>query len=355
GLRCISILAVIVYHATGPHGPTSPLLKLGIAGVTLFFTISGFLITTLLLREQQAYGRIDLPAFYVRRSLRIFPLYYLVLLLYVLLVWLVEPDAALRSRFFENLPAFATYTSNWFVDLDGDRVIFFYAWSLATEEQFYLFWPSVEQHARGASPWLMLLLIVFVELTWVEAIPMNTSGLIHRVILSFAPAIGFGVILAHLMHNERPFRRLRVVLGHRATAAIALIALAVSVAFGAPELVVCGIMAMLVGACCMREDNTLARALRWPLVARAGTVSYGMYLMHMLFLKLARLSCEKLGITNQWVQFAVGLALVFASAWVSYNTYESWFLKLKLRFARGEQPRPSAPTPGSESSELGTA
>lgn len=121
GLRALSVVAVIWHHTTGPH--VSALLASGPHGVTLFFAISGFLIVTLLLRERDRAGRIDLKAFYIRRSLRIFPLYYAVIAVYTLLVCVVERNNPVGREFFNNLPFFLIYTSNWFVLLEG-RVIF---------------------------------------------------------------------------------------------------------------------------------------------------------------------------------------------------------------------------------------
>src|SRR5262245_44922164 len=136
GLRCLSIVAVVWHHAAGSM-IDHPLLRHGHLGVSLFFVISGFLITTLLLRERDRFGDISLRLFYARRSLRIFPLYYTVLLAYVLLAWLFESGSRFGQQFFHSLPAYMTYTSNWFVKMEDERVIFYFAWSLAAEEQFY--------------------------------------------------------------------------------------------------------------------------------------------------------------------------------------------------------------------------
>ncbi len=148
GLRCLSILAVI-WHHTGGHSFDITLSGQGRHGVTLFFAISGFLITTLLLREQDKLGYFSLRKFYARRSLRIFPLYYSVLLLYIVGVLITDQGEDYERQFWSNLPAFATYTTNWFVALDSDRVIFYFAWSLATEEQFYLTWPWIQKYLRS--------------------------------------------------------------------------------------------------------------------------------------------------------------------------------------------------------------
>jgi peptidoglycan/LPS O-acetylase OafA/YrhL len=141
GLRAISILAVIWHHTQPVRFAGSTLSYIGAQGVTLFFAISGFLISTLMLREYERNGRIDLLAFYMRRSLRIFPLYFTVLGIYVLAVLLLERDTEPGKAFFANLPYFATYTSNLFVEL-RERVIFYFAWSLAAEEQFSSVAPS---------------------------------------------------------------------------------------------------------------------------------------------------------------------------------------------------------------------
>ncbi|HEX7669003.1 MAG TPA: acyltransferase, partial [Polyangiaceae bacterium] len=150
GLRCLAILPVIWHHST-PR-PLPGLFGRGPLGVHLFFAVSGFLITTLLVREKCCTDRSSPPLshlaqlanFYARRSLRIFPLYYAVLLLYTLRALWFLPASPMRSHFFHNLPYFATYTANFLVNFDvPHKVIFGFSWSLSTEEQFYLLWPPV--------------------------------------------------------------------------------------------------------------------------------------------------------------------------------------------------------------------
>src|ERR1019366_2756754 len=157
GLRCLAVLPVVWHHAT--PAPPSGLLGRGPLGVDLFFAISGFLITTLLLRERRAHGAVSVGRFYARRALRIFPAYYVVLGL-TALRWLGMPASATRDHFLHNLPFWATYTSNWFVDFaPGHPVVFAFAWSLATEEQFYAVWPWLAKAPRwlmpGAAPLLL--------------------------------------------------------------------------------------------------------------------------------------------------------------------------------------------------------
>ena len=165
GLRCLAILAVIWHHASGRR---NEILGRGL-GVDLSFAISGFLITTLLAREFSRTGQINLRRFYARRTLRIFPLYFAVLGLYVLLVIGTRGGTPQGAAFMHHLPVFATYTSNWFVPIgNGNSTIFYFAWSLATQEQFYLLWPLALLLCLAPGRWwragaVMLALIAFSE------------------------------------------------------------------------------------------------------------------------------------------------------------------------------------------------
>jgi hypothetical protein len=212
GLRCLSIVLVVAYHVSGEH---TGFLGRGYLGVALFFAISGFLITSLLLREREAHGHISLARFYGRRSLRIFPLYYAVLTVYVMLTLIFERGVE-RSEFFANLPAFLTYTSNWFVPLEPDkRIIFYFAWSLATEEQFYLMWPSVMRvgHRWGAVLFMTGLLGISLWAPWaVEAGRLDSSLLGVRILASHLPGVPGGLhpALAPGLRVRVPGARLHV-------------------------------------------------------------------------------------------------------------------------------------------------
>lgn len=350
GLRALSIVAVIWFHTVSHDHAT--LLGQGNKGVTLFFAISGFLIVTLLLRQKERAGTIDLGNFWARRALRIFPVYYLALSLYVVLVALVERDPAAREAFWGNLPAFATFTSNWFVDLENARVIFYFAWSLAAEEQFYLLWPLLERVGRGRTPLRIAIGVLLVTQAVALAWPLASRGYLPlRMLTSVPAAILFGVALAHLLHRPRTFRWLWTVLGRRGSAlgavAVALTALAFAPAWGAAgEPAMAFALALVVAACVVREDNDLARVLRLRPIAWIGTVSYGMYLFHMIAVNLVRRAASAAGATSPYVDFLGGTLLAVALATASYLTYERFFLWLKERwFATGRAAEPPAPKP----------
>src|SRR5512140_2527216 len=331
GLRCLSIVAVIGFHALGAD---TPFLGRGAVGVELFFVISGFLITTLLLREQDRNGSISLPNFYVRRALRIFPLYYAVLAVYVVMVGIIEPHTAAGLQFRRNLPAFLSYTSNWFVELDGPRVIFYFAWSLATEEQFYLFWPWVVRFARRrVTPPLTMAALLVLDQTMQILIArgvVDFGGVGNRIATSIATPISLGCILAYALHWEGSFRPAFRLLGHRLSLPVALAAMLAACAFRAtPDLVLYLTMTATVGAACIRPDPGWNVLLRNRIATYIGTISYGMYLLHMIALNGA----WKVVGRRPWPGFVAGLCLTILAAGVSHQFFEKPFLRLKDRWA----------------------
>ncbi len=141
GLRAIAVLAVVLYHAD------LGILPGGFLGVDVFFVISGFLITTLLLAEHERLGRIRLRAFWARRARRLLPALFLVLAATLTLAVVLAPDEVARLRG-DTLAALA-YVTNWYLILRqqsyfeamGRPSPLLHLWSLAVEEQFYVLWP----------------------------------------------------------------------------------------------------------------------------------------------------------------------------------------------------------------------
>jgi len=134
GLRGLAVLAVIATHFNAPF-----IVNGGLVGVTLFFVLSGYLITTLLVTERASTGRVNLPSFYVRRAARLLPALALVLVpVGIALVIDGRPGVALAGVVTSSL-----YVSN--LAVAGGVVLgpLEHTWSLAIEEQFYLLWPAI--------------------------------------------------------------------------------------------------------------------------------------------------------------------------------------------------------------------
>jgi len=140
GLRAVAATLVLIFHAKFISG--------GFIGVDIFYVISGFLITGLLLKEFNTTGRISLKVFYLRRSKRLLPTSFLVLFVTALFAWLVLPPIS-RGSIGRDLIATTLYISNYlfawwqndYQNLSATPSPFIHYWSLAVEEQFYLFWP----------------------------------------------------------------------------------------------------------------------------------------------------------------------------------------------------------------------
>ena len=327
GLRALAIVPVVWHHVGGDRGG---LWSRGPLGVELFFAISGYLITSLLLRERAATGTISLAGFYLRRSLRIFPLYYAVLGLYALLVLVLEPHTAAGAGFWRNLPGFLTYTSNWIVsETDSGRVIFYFAWSLACEEQFYALWPAAVRWLRG---WLPAALMVGV-LAALQVAPEAVR---------LAGPICLGSLAALAVHHRRGFALAWLLVGARWGAPAAAAAVVACVLLDAPLLVTGAAMTLLVVAVTIRPDHGLARPLEWRPARWVGEVSYGVYLLHMLVVNAARRVLPE----HDGLVFLVSLVCVLAVAGLSRRFFEAPILRLKDRLGRAAT-APSLPAAGS--------
>lgn len=335
GLRGLAILPVVWHHATPRLLPG--LLGKGAVGVDLFFALSGFLITTLLLRERRASGTIRLPAFYARRSLRIFPLYYVVLGFYALRALQTQASSPVARHFLDGLAYHASYTANWFLDYAVPHpVMFAFSWSLCVEEQFYWIWPGLvallPNRLLAAS--LMVGAIVVDTLAEHAAfaawLPAGSLGL--RMLTSFAAPIGCGSVLALLLDAPRGFAPASWLLGWRWSAPFfLLLCLGCLLVPATPYVPLSLSLAALVGAVALRPDNGLAWLLEWAPLQRLGTLSYALYLLHITALGLVRRFLPQQQ-DDALVVFALGLPLSLLFAQAAHVAIERPFLRLRRRF-----------------------
>lgn len=340
GLRAISIMGVVWFHSWWgtPYYvklAATPVLRQGEYGVQMFYAVSGFLITTLLLRERERFGKISLRDFYIRRSLRIWPLYYAVVALYVFVVRFFEPNPLRAANFFHYLPSFLTFTYTWFLTAKWPGGIFNLSSTLATEEQFYAFWPVVNRFLSGV--WAPLVMVGLILLRTVTGYGWMTrwlpwDSLPTRMILSIAVPICLGAILAHALHTEKIFRIFYPLLGNRWTAPVGGCALILCLAPARPNYwMAWGATIILLGACVVREDHGLAGLLRFQPLAFIGVISYGMYLLNSLSLHLVQAALSRMGLPHPVLAFPVGLGLTVGIAHLSYRYFETPFLELKKK------------------------
>lgn len=339
GLRCLAIVAVVWHHAHGVLG-RGRLAGRGFLGVDLFFTISGFLIVSLLLRERDRHGEVSLRAFYGRRALRIFPLYYGVLITTALLYATVKRHGEGAQAFFAELPYCAAYLTNWF----PSTTMLAITWSLSAEEQFYAVWPPLEKITRHRTVPVIVGLVVLGELfafgafdgAWTSAFGHRPPEMLREI--TFTPIL-LGVLLAHALHDSRGYVIAARIVGARGMpiallgTTIAFVAAAPDDLTGWPRFVVHLLMLAFLASAVVREDHLLAPALRVGALARVGVVSYGIYLLHPFALDAARRMVER-GIVPAAALFPLTLALSWGIAELSFRLYEQPILRLKGRFAR---------------------
>jgi peptidoglycan/LPS O-acetylase OafA/YrhL/glycosyltransferase involved in cell wall biosynthesis len=293
GLRAWSILLVIGAHM--PDHASWDWLG-GRLGVTVFFVLSGYLITALALREEMQRGALCLRAFYVRRCFRIFPVYYLVVALHCFYILALGIHPETKPLLWDALPYLCLYLQEvpFFFGLHGVHagIPFFQSWSLGVEEKFYLVWPLLAFvfWRRLLSPRILgtVVLLAALAVTPVLGIGEVANCLYpHYLIL-------VGCLVALLLNDPAWFRRLRF-LGTRPwpyVAAAAFLALHFAKPhlpefywhFGDPLYAICiGVFlaSLLLG------DSLVGRFLRLGPLVFAGKVSYGIYLIHVLCLGLA--------------------------------------------------------------------
>ncbi len=314
GLRALAIAEVIAHHA-GLGG----LAGRGFLGVSLFFAISGFLITTLLLRERARTGTISRQRFHLRRLLRIWPLYLAVLGLYVAVVNAMEADPVQREAFQLNLPFFATFTTNLFVHLPPHgRLIFYFSWSLAAQEQFYLFWPTV---LRACRRWLVpaLAIVGFLALQIAvrgAAAPAARPwlGIANEVVTNFEPIL-LGCAIACALHDARGFALLSRIAARAWSLPLALaLVVALQYATAVPRVASDLAVVFLVVAAVLGGAPLATRLLELRALRHVGVVSYCVYLVHMLVMNAVRRA-----VGDQRRAIVVGLTLVLSVAVASLS------------------------------------
>ena len=342
GLRAIAFLAVAVSHwiPVADH----PLLPFG-TGVQLFFVLSGFLITGILLRSRPDDLGVSLchvlRIFYARRVLRIFPLYYGVLALAA--IFAISPIAT-------TWPWHVGYLSNFHFAFRGHTNAltdpFLHLWSLSVEEQFYLVWPFVVLLLRPRALLVTLWISVVGSMVFRVGIAHAAPGLatVRYLTPSCLDALAVGGLIAHAKHyaGELGVRRLTRVLG-----SAGFIGLAVSLLFlpqmvgpddarriGHTFLVV--FYGGIVAQAAEGFGGFSGRVLSAGPLRYLGKISYGLYVYHYFAAVVISRLATNLGwetlLRNEWTTIFAYSAFTFTAAVLSWHLYEGPINRLKRHF-----------------------
>ena len=347
GLRGLAVLAVVLQHTTR-FGET---LHVGSYGVYLFFAISGFLIVRILHRERREIeaGRIGvahaLRRFFWRRSLRVMPIYYLVLAVFAVLTAFVPmadfafPDAWWHFAYLSNV-YFGEVEGRWTGRFD-------HLWSLAVEEQFYLLAAPALLLAPAAWTRIICVLVALVavgQLALMQLAEENDVAIYTNTLVNFGALAAGG--FAGLCAPAKPGLGTQSWPGLVCLALIAAVALAfpligalprqlAALASGLPFVVSSLLASLALVAVFQNQNGALARWLDWRPLAALGTISYGLYLYHKLLphwilTGLAR----RLGFAwaaPELLEAAVIFLIAVAMAGLSWLLIERPLLRLKDR------------------------
>lgn len=325
GLRAVAVTSVIIYHAHKSFCPG------GWAGVDVFFVLSGFLISTILLSELATSKVIDFKKFYIRRALRLFPA--LACLLLVLLP-ISLASRHHRTEDLENILMSATYLMNWnraFGWIPGDGGFLGHTWSLSMEEQFYFIWPVtllLLARFRKFAPLIIcgLILLVFfwrLHLVHSGANPERTyNGFdVHSDTLLIGCALAFldiGPTVKTLAKNLAIVPTVLLLIIFAKFQFKSELTQGVGITFAG----LCSAWIMIAAI----EGGFLRRLLSFRPLVYTGRISYGWYLWHFPFLALGGPVAHKF----HGIPFL--LAGSYLTAVVSYHFVERPFLRLKDRF-----------------------
>lgn len=331
GLRAVSIIVVTLAHAIVAVEAAVPaswngIRRYGSTGVDVFFVISGFLITHLLLKELGRSGTISLKDFYIRRTFRIMPAYYASLGVAALLVACggvrVEPNVWLPAT---------TFTFNLVPGLSG-RLIG-QIWSLCVEEHFYLLWPAALLFVgRRRGPMILLAFIIAaVPLRFIIWTKYQNFIDIDYFTFTRIDTIAVGCLLAFIAHDPRCWSFLRRIEGRGdwlALAGVAMLLVSKEVLgmsgkyiLGPRALIESGSIALILLAMVSDPRSLLGRLLNCRPMVAIGVLSYSLYLGQM-FSSISKSPGWPLG-------WAWNVPLVFAYALASYYLIERPFLRWK--------------------------
>lgn len=334
GLRGVAILMIVAFHAT--HERYVPG---GFVGVDVFFVLSGFLITALLLDEWESAGRISLRRFYVRRVLRLFPA--LGVFLLVCLAIYARVDDGLQTLMGRFILATTLYVAN-IVQAGGTQLYWAHTWSLSAEEQFYVVWPALlilllrsrapRSLVAGVTAGLFVTASALRVILWHGPYAGDVGAVLYSP-FTHADGLLLGCLLGQLYAWDLLPRGERWRRGVALAAAVSAVLLAIVLATvhpatrwlydGGYSLVVLAAGAILLAALDERPSLPV-RALAWRPLTYTGEISYALYLWNPLFL------FNYPGTTFNPV---VGVALAYAVSAASFRFVETPALRLKSRFA----------------------
>lgn len=325
GLRALAIGLVLLCHFTDYPDLARParmmLDRYGHAGVRIFFVLSGFLITTLLLQERKRLGRIDVKKFYVRRAYRILPVAYL----YMIFVTAVF-FSALTAK---DIAVAFSYSTAY---VNDRPYVLTHLWSLSVEEQFYLVWPAIVVISVVLARWVAVGVVVGAPIIRLVMLTAHLGQ--SRLLPMSADALAIGCLLALLQPQliHIPFFK------RQSGRAIWILVLAIPALAAGGRTYQCVLIPIFDLAVALGIQSAITAKyslLNAAIPVWIGRVSYSLYLWHMPFSELSR---------RVWyTRFPVNVVLSFLVAATSYYVVEQPILRFRDRKRQSQSLLPHPP------------
>lgn len=356
GLRFIAAFSVIISHVEmvkmifgQEHAWKTPQVQLlGHLGVILFFVLSGFLITYLLLKEREGTATISVKNFYIRRVLRIWPLYFLLVLsalfLFPSVSFLKMPDA---SSIYDE--SFGLKALLYLVILPNVAVKIFNAvpfigqtWSIGVEEQFYLAWPWLVKKSKNILIALLSVIVVYLLiLFWLKYLySSNKANEIIRISYeiwhSFSiDCMAIGGIFAwlHFHQKEKILALLRNPVMDIGAVILAIGMIAGGIRFPILQYEIYAVIFGIVILNLSTNPKTIFN-LEYKPIDYLGKISYGVYMYHVLCIFISyKMISYALGDVSNWILYPLSIVLTILISSISYEFFEKPFIKIKTNFS----------------------
>jgi len=356
GLRFIAAFLVIVHHIEqfklifnlDNYWGVLPFVGMvGKLGVFLFFVLSGFLITYLLLAEEHAFKKISIGKFYMRRIIRIWPLYFLI----IMLAFFVLPNIDLftlpgygkdevYSDLLLKLFLYAIFFPNLVMTLTGFVPYASHIWTIGTEEQFYFVWPLALKYFVKYRLVLMLFIKVFYLVLVALLATEYTDFLPYKNVISVfvssfkIDCLAIGAICAILLFQKS--KSLNVLLNNylfysTIIVTMYLILKGVCFTYLHDEIysVLFGIIILNFAA-----NDKIKISLENRVLNYLGNISYGLYMYHSIGIVLTLAICTSMNLSTNWIIYPLCFLITITMAGLSYKYYETFFLKFKSKFSK---------------------
>jgi len=350
GLRAIAAIAVVISHTalslkefgliatifgSDKNGNPKGLL-LASYGVSIFFALSGFLITYLLLKEKEKTKNINIKKFYIRRILRIWPLYYLYIILIFIIynIFHISYDSSI-------IPFYLFLTANIPIIINNMLPFAGHLWSIGVEEQFYLFWPWIAKTNNKKLFKYSIFLVIglftlkvafwFINFKYHISLPLISLS-VTRIHIMIIGAIG-----AILFYNNSTYIKYLTSIWAQLFSWIILFLVALN-KFHISSLIdneIIGIITVIIIFSQITRKNYLVN-LENRLMNFIGKISYGIYVYHPVIIFLTHKTLGKFqtsSLQNYLIVFLVVISLTISIAYLSYTYFENNFIQFKSRFS----------------------